>query len=60
MDKAHFLSSPMVFRSLDLKKDSFHLYEKGEELFGHEVPYFSVIGVLMCLANCTRLDFFFL
>ena len=59
MDKAHPLSSPMVVRSLDVKKDSFRPYEKGEELLGHEVPYLSAIGALMYLANCTRPDISF-
>ena len=55
MDKAHPLSSPMIVRSLDVKNDTFHHCEKGEELLCLEVPYFSVIGALMYLANCTRL-----
>ena len=59
MDKAYPLSSPMVVRSLDVKKDSFLPYKKGEELLGHEVPYLSAIGALMYLANCTRLDIVF-
>ena len=54
MDKAHPLSSLMVVRSLDVKKDSFRPCEKGKELLGPEVPYLSVIGSLMYLANCTR------
>ena len=54
MDKAHPLSSPMVVRSLDVKKDSFRPCEKDEELLGPEVPYLSVIGALMYLANCSR------
>ena len=54
MDKAHPLSSPMVVRSLDVKKDSFRPCEKDEELLGPEVPYLSVIGALMYLANCTH------
>ena len=52
MDKAHPLSSPTVVRSLDVKKDPFCLCEKGEELLGPKVPYFSVICALMYLANC--------
>ena len=44
----------MVVRTLDVKKDSFRPCEKGEELLGHEVPYLSVIGALMYLANCTH------
>ena len=31
IDKAHSLSSPMVVRSLDVKKDSFRHCEKNEE-----------------------------
>ena len=54
MDKAHPLSSPMVLKSLDVKKDPFHPCEKGEKLLGPEVPYLSAIGALMYLANCTR------
>ena len=54
MDKTHPLSSPMIVRSLDVKKNPFCPCEKGEELLGYEVPYLSVIGALMYLANCTR------
>ena len=54
MDKAHPLSSPMIVRSLDVKKDQFHPCENNEELFGPEVPYLSVIGALMYLTNYTR------
>ena len=59
MDKAHPLSSPMVVRLLDVKKDPFRPCEKVEELLGPEVPYLSVIGALMYLANCTRPDIVF-
>ena len=59
MDKAYPLSSPMVVLSLDMKNDLFHPCEKGEELLGHEVPYFSFIGALMYLANCTYPDIVF-
>ena len=34
MDKAHHLSLPMVVRLLDVNKDSFCLWGKGEELLG--------------------------
>ena len=54
MDKTHSLSSPMVVRSLDVKKDPFRPCENGEELLGLEVPYLSVICALMYPANCTR------
>ena len=56
VDKAHPLSTQMVVRSLDVKKDHFHPQEVGEETLGPEVPYLSAIGALMYLANCTRLD----
>ena len=59
MDKAHTLSSPMVVKPLDVKNDPFHPCEKYEELLCLEVPYLSVIGALMCLANCTCLDIVF-
>ena len=53
MDKAHPLSSPMVVRSLDVKKDPFRSCEKNEELLGLKVSYLSAIGALMYLVNCT-------
>ena len=56
MDKTHPLSSPMVVRSLDVKKDQFRPCKKGEELLGPEVLYLSAIGALMYLANYTRPD----
>ena len=59
MDKAYPLSSQMVVRSLDVKKDSFRPYEKDEELLGPEVPYLSAIGALMYLANYTCPDIAF-
>uniref|UniRef100_A0A2N9E3J9 Reverse transcriptase Ty1/copia-type domain-containing protein n=1 Tax=Fagus sylvatica TaxID=28930 RepID=A0A2N9E3J9_FAGSY len=59
MDKAHPLSTPMVVRSLDVKKDPFRPQEVGEETLGPEVPYLSAIGALMYLANCTRPDIAF-
>ena len=59
MDKAHPSSSPMIVRSLDVKKDSFRPCENCEELLGPEVPYLSSIGALMYLANFTRPDIAF-
>ena len=53
MDKTHSLSSPLVVRSLDVKKDPFRHCEKYEELLGPEVPYLSAIGAFMYLVNCT-------
>ena len=54
MYKAQSLSSLMVVRSLDVKNNPFRYCEKNEELLGLEVPYLSVIGALMYLANCIR------
>ncbi|KAL0534020.1 hypothetical protein IC582_028297 [Cucumis melo] len=54
MDKAHLLNIPMVVRSLDVKNDIFRPREDNEELLSPEVPYLSVIGALMYLANNTR------
>ncbi|KAL6313754.1 hypothetical protein AAG906_010173 [Vitis piasezkii] len=59
MDKVHHLSSPMVVRSLDVKKDPFRPCEKDEELLGPEVPYLGAIGALMYLDNCIRPDIAF-
>ena len=53
MDKAHSLSTLMVVRSLDVKKDPFRPHEDNKELLGPEVPYLSAIGVLMYLTNNT-------
>ena len=50
MDKAHPLSTPMVGRSLDVKKNPFRPQEEDEETLGPKVPYFSAIGALMYLA----------
>ena len=54
MDKAHPLSSPMIVRSLDVKKDPFRPCENGDELLRPGIPYFSVISALMYLDTCTR------
>jgi hypothetical protein len=54
MDKAHPLSSPMVVRSLNVKKDVFRPKEDDEETLGLEVQYFSAIGALIYLTNYTR------
>ena len=60
MDKTHPLSSPMVVRSLDVKKNPFLPSKKNEELLDPEVPYPSVIDALMYLGSCTRPDIAFL
>ena len=55
MDKSHSLSTPMVIRSLDVKKDPFQPLEDDEELLGLEVPYLSAVGALMYFASNTCL-----
>ena len=50
MDKTHPLSSPMIVRSFNAKKDHFRLKEENEALFGHKVPYLSAIDALLYLA----------
>ncbi|KAM2878374.1 hypothetical protein FF1_013985 [Malus domestica] len=58
-DKAKPSSIPMVVRSLNAKQDLFRSKENDEEILEHEVPYLSVIGALLYLAQCTRLDISF-
>ena len=59
LDKAHPLSSQMIVRSLDAKKDPFRPKEENEALLGPEVPYLSAIGAFLYFAQCTRLDIAF-
>ncbi|GKC87238.1 copia protein [Tanacetum coccineum] len=59
MDKSHSLSTPMVVRTLDVKKDPFRPRDIDEEILGPEVPYLSAIGALMFLASHTRPDITF-
>jgi hypothetical protein len=59
MDKTHPLSTPMIVRSLDVKKDPYRPRKNNEKAFGPEVPYLSTIGVLMYLANNTIPDIIF-
>jgi hypothetical protein len=47
MNKSHPLSTPMVVRSLDVKKDPYRPRENNEKVLGPKVPYLSVIGVLI-------------
>ncbi|KAM0982081.1 hypothetical protein ACFX2A_015350 [Malus domestica] len=60
MDKAYPLSTLMVVRSLDIKKDIFRPKEDDELVLGPEVPYLSAICALLYLAQCTRPDIAFL
>ena len=59
MDKSYPNKTPMVVRSLEIGKDSFRPRDIGEKVLGPEIPYLSVIGALMYLANCTRPDIAF-
>jgi hypothetical protein len=59
MDKSYTSKTPMVVRSLDMKKDPFRPRDDNEEVLGPEFPYLSAIGALMYLANCTRPDIAF-
>ena len=60
MDKSHPLSSLMVVHSLEVTKDLFCPKEDNAELLSPKVPYYSVIGAPMNLANYTRPDIAFL
>ena len=59
MDKAHPLTSPLVVWPLDVKNDPFRPCKKSEEVLGPKVPYISVFGALIYLANCTCLNIAF-
>lgn len=59
MDKMHQVSTPMIDRSLDIKKDLFRLKDEYEEVLGLEVLYLSAIGALLYLAQSTRPDITF-
>ena len=50
MDKTYPLSTPMVVKLLDVKKDSYRLKKDYEMLLSPEVPYLSAIGALLYLA----------
>jgi hypothetical protein len=49
----------MVVRSLDEEKDPFRLRSEDKKVLEYEVPYLSVIGSLMYLANRTSPDIAF-
>jgi hypothetical protein len=52
MDKSYPTKTPIVVRSIDIKKDPFRPREE-EEILGPQVPYLSVVRALMYLANST-------
>jgi hypothetical protein len=60
MDKSHSVSTPMVVRSFDVKKDLYRSQENNEKTLGPEVSNLSAIEALMYLANNTRPNIFFL
>jgi len=47
MDKTNPLSTTMVVRSLNVKKDLFHPHENDKKILSTEVPYLSAIGTLI-------------
>jgi hypothetical protein len=57
--KAYPSKTPMIGRSLQQDKDPLRPKEEGEEILGPELPYLSVLGALMYLANCTWQDIAF-
>jgi len=59
MDKAYPSKTPMVVWSLGLNTDPFRPQDEGEEILGPHVPYLSVVGALMYLANSIRPDIAF-
>jgi len=59
MNKANSLSTLIVVRSLNVKKNPFRPREDNKEVLSLEVPCLSAIGTLMYLANCTQPDITF-
>ncbi|XP_050147306.1 uncharacterized protein LOC126622565 [Malus sylvestris] len=56
-DKVKPSSTPIVV--LDAKQDLSRPKEDAKEILEHEVPYLSMIGALLYLAQCTKLDVYF-
>lgn len=59
MENAHLLSTPMIVRSFDPKKDPFYPNEDDKEILALEVLYLNVISSLLYLAQCTNQDIAF-
>ena len=49
MDKSHPSNTPMIVRSLAVKRGSFLSWEGNREVLGPEVPYLSSTGALCIL-----------
>ena len=60
MDKAHYLNTLMVVRSLGVNNDHFCSQKDDEETLGPKVSYLSAINILMYFANSTQSDTLFL
>ena len=60
MDKAHYLNTLMVVRSLGVNNDHFCSQNDDEETLGPKVSYLSAINILMYFANSTQSDTLFL
>ena len=50
MDNAQPLSTHMIIRTLDPKRDPFRPLEDGEKILGPEIPYLNAIDDLLYLA----------
>ena len=59
MHKSYPSKTLIIIRTLDMEKDPFRPRDEDKEVLGPEVPYLSVIGALMYLANQTRPDIAF-
>ena len=59
MNKAHPLTSPMIVRLLDVKKDHFRPPKESGEFLGSKVPYLNTFDALTYLTNYTRSDITF-
>jgi len=59
IDKSHSMSTLMVVRPLDVKKNPFRPHEDNKKLLGPKVPYLSAIGALIYLVNNMQPDITF-
>jgi hypothetical protein len=55
MDKLYPNKTPIVVQSLEMETNQFRPRDE-EDILGPQVPYLSVLGPLMYLANCTMFD----